>query len=127
MKPRTIKFKGKRTDNDQWIYGTLIIDYGRSYIFDPVIRSLKEVFNSTVCQFSGLYDKDGTEIYEDDLYEANGIHYKVYFINGAFCGGREEKFAEPLSFEIDEDSDGSSFLKKSDTQFIRIIGNTNQQ
>ena len=63
---RTIKFRGKRIDNGQWVYGFLAEDHYINDVNSEDFPSI-EIASETVGQFTGLLDKNGKEIYEGDI------------------------------------------------------------
>ncbi|WP_338373501.1 YopX family protein [Dysgonomonas capnocytophagoides] len=80
---RQIKFRGKRNDQSEWVFGDLIEENGGdAYIVQANIIQWKqfEVDPDTVSQFTGLTDKNGKEIYEGDIIEdKNGIGVIMWF------------------------------------------------
>ena len=74
-------YRAKRTDNGEWISGYLYGIWEKKYILWGMtnnVPNMTEVDKSTICQCSGLKDKNGKLIWENDiveLYDRN-IDYK---------------------------------------------------
>lgn len=63
-------YKAKRKDNGKWINGYLFCIWEKAYILWGTtngIPNMVEVDPDTVCEWTGLFDKNGVRIFEMDM------------------------------------------------------------
>lgn len=86
---REIIFKAKRTDNGEWVEGypfPSIVgkELNRMTVFEPfpggTVVNTYEVEPETICQYTGLTDKNGVRIWEGDILEYDEERWVVSYI-----------------------------------------------
>ena len=133
-------FKGKRLDNGEWVQGNLIQSCDATDGWESIIIPVKNsnmftkhighgygnlgfenwyrVNPSTICQCTGLKDKNGKLIWEndilvghlDDMYPENATYAQVIWDKNGF-------------YTKEQDSDDISLMDEFDEKYFEVCGN----
>lgn len=125
---REIIFRGKRADNGEWVYGSLITERNMfdGNLMTMHIQDIEEPYDDnliddeTVGQFTGLTDKNGTKIFEGDIVK----HIQKYEISGEVKSIAVIKWNEAYSCWSVEYTNGriTAFLG-TEYHKLEVIGN----
>ena len=107
-------YRAKRTDNGEWVEGDLVHSVYK--INDICVGKygnevgMHQVDESTICQCTGLKDKNGKLIWENDIVKINGVVYICFWNKSNFEWG----------FKNNAEDFGVAYISSDN---IRIAGN----
>ena len=124
---REILFKAKRIGDDEWVEGYYqkrhnFLGNEEHLIFhvdSHTVWEYAEIVPETICQFTGLCNKNGKKIWENDILMAH----------------LDESYPEDVTYETVEwgvagwvgheaNSIGRQYLDEFDTKYYEVVGNT---
>ena len=129
-------YRGKRIDNREWVEGFLFMVNDVPYILphhktgqpihaDNLLKTVVEVLEDTICQCTGLKDKNGKLIWENDIvsFEDTGEEGYEYKEGFDFVNKAKVEFAEGRWSLTDFVSDNSGVMDEmyDHAEFMAIL------
>ena len=130
---REILFRGKRTDNGEWVYGDLIQNVDCLKIREQE-KSIKKIAKSyavdpeTVGQFTGLCDKNGKKIFEGDIVRLTDEHNEMEWTAVVAFGNPNGDYNWGWQLNAIEEFDGNKDIllwvdMEESGAYCEVIGN----
>lgn len=129
MKERYL-FRAKRKDSGEWVFGGLsycektgayfITNMGKDHI--SYIGFHQEVDPNTICQCTGLKDKNGNLIWENDIVAYWDSYSTESGLSEADCVGKVVWDDETISFQVTNRLSAESYEVLGDE--CSVVGNT---
>ena len=122
---REILFKAKRIDNGEWVEGCYLLSNGKHFIYAEYIEHYcmpviikAEIIPETLCQFTGLCDKNGNKIWENDILMA---HLDEFYPEDTTYKTVEWGVAGWVTHEAN--SVDRQYLDEFDAEHFEVVGN----
>lgn len=112
---REILFKAKRKDNGEWVAGDLLhtgdVD---TVLISDCYSQLFRCDGNTVCQYTGLTDKNGQKIWENDIVKHNTS--QCFGIVKWYCG-------DYVGWCVEDIHDGEQQFTEEMWNECEVVGN----
>ena len=118
-------YRAKRTDNGEWTYGYLYGIWERKYILWGMtndVPDMTEVAPSTICQCTGLKDKNGKLIWENDIikYHFGDVYAPIKY--GEYQSCFDSASTGHIGFYVDWRGTKKENMRKDLGYWINMIG-----